>query len=270
MIITEIERFIWLELGISLTSNRFFAACIALFLLIGCGGTDQYADQSSLPEKIDFNYHIKPILSDRCFACHGPDQNAVKADLQLNSQEGALEKELRSGGHAFVSGSIDRSKAYQRIVSEDPEIQMPPPEADLKMTAREKAMIAKWIEQGAEYKPHWSYIPPEIPLLPEVKNEDWIGNPVDNFVLEKLENQALAPSAEADRETLLRRLTLDLTGLPPTIAEIDGFLADEDEDAYEKVVDRLLASPHYGERMAVEWLDISRYADSHGYSTDGF
>lgn len=238
--------------------------------ILACGDNHDKEYASSLPDKVDFNYHIKPILSDRCFACHGPDKNALKAGLQLNIKEGALEKVLESGGFAFIPGNVDKSEAFQRMTSTDPEVQMPPPESGLSMTPYEMAMIAKWIDQGAEYKPHWSYITPRIPSLPVVKNTQWVRNPIDNFVLDKLENQKKAPNQEADKETLLRRVTLDLTGLPPTIKEIDDFLLDGSAVAYEKVVDRLLNSQHYGERMAVEWLDISRYADSHGYSTDGY
>ncbi|SIT09788.1 Planctomycete cytochrome C [Zobellia uliginosa] len=244
---------------------------VAFLILMASACSDKayekYADV--LPEKVDFNYHIKPILSDRCFTCHGPDKNGVKAGLRLDIPEGALKKTLESGGHAFVPGSIGKSRAYQRMVSDDPELRMPPPKFNLSMTEFEIAMIAKWIDQGAEYKPHWSYASLKKTSVPKVKNEDWLQNPIDNFVLKKLENNGLKPNVKADKELLLRRLSLDLTGLPPTIDEIDDFMADDSDKAYEKVVDRLLSSSHYGERMAVEWLDIARYADSHGYSTDG-
>ncbi|OWW26174.1 hypothetical protein B4Q04_00375 [Zobellia sp. OII3] len=249
--------------------GAFFSFTIA-FLVFGCTehGYEKY--EASLPEKVDFNYHIKPILSDRCFVCHGPDKNAIKANLRLDIPEGALKKVLESGGHAFVPGKIGKSEAYQRMVSDSPDLKMPPPEANLAMTEYEIAMIAKWIDQGAEYRPHWSYMALEMPSVPQVKNKKWVRNPIDNFVLKKLEDNQLNPNNEADKETLLRRITLDLTGLPPSIDDIDDFVSDKSEKAYEKAVDRLLASSHYGERMAVEWLDIARYADSHGYSTDGY
>lgn len=256
--------------------NRYIAyANICLGIVVLCltasscfdKGYETYAD--ALPDKVDYNYHIKPILSDRCYACHGPDKNAVKSNLRLDIPESALKKTLRSGGHAFVSGHINKSHAYQRMISEDPESQMPPPESNLSMTDYEIAMIAKWIDQGAEYKPHWSYVTLKNLPLPKVKNKEWLRNPIDNFVLRKLETKNLSPNVEADKETLLRRVTLDLTGLPPTIDDIDDFVADTSLNSYEKVVDRLLNSKHYGERMATEWLDIARYADSHGYSTDG-
>ncbi|WP_339710630.1 DUF1553 domain-containing protein [uncultured Kriegella sp.] len=222
-----------------------------------------------VPDTVDFNIHIKPVLSDRCFSCHGPDQNSLKADLRLDLKAGALKKTLKSGGHAFVSGNIGKSKAFSRITSTDEEQKMPPPQSGLVLTDLEVAMIAKWIEQGAEYKPHWAFISPKEPPLPKVENSEWVQNPIDKFTLQKLENLGLEPNLPASKETLLRRVTLDLTGLPPTIAEIDAFIADKTPNAFEKVVDRLLSSPHYGERMALEWLDVARYADSNGYSQDG-
>lgn len=222
-----------------------------------------------VPDTVDFNIHIKPVLSDRCFSCHGPDQNALKADLRLDLEEGALRKKLKSGGHAFVSGNIGKSEAYSRITATDEGQKMPPPDSGLALSAHEVAMIAKWIDQGAEYKPHWAFISPKPPSLPKVKNSEWVQNPIDKFILQKLESLGLTPNLPASKETLLRRVTIDLTGLPPTIAEIDAFIADKTPNAFEKVVDRLLSSPHYGERMALEWLDVARYADSNGYSQDG-
>lgn len=224
---------------------------------------------AQLPPKIDFNFHVKPILSDRCFSCHGPDKNALEADLQLNTPKGALAKRLSSGGRAFVPGSTRKSEAFQRMTSSDPDQKMPPPDFHRSLSPYEIALIAKWIEQGAEYKPHWAFIPPEKPDLPAATNQSRSDNPIDFFILEKLEERGLALNEEADKEILLRRATLDLTGLPPSIEEIDNFLADDSPNAYEKVVDRLLASPHYGERMALFWLDLARYADSNGYSQDG-
>ncbi|MDN5214495.1 DUF1553 domain-containing protein [Fulvivirgaceae bacterium BMA12] len=251
-----------------IVSGPFFI--LIIIFLSACSHNDHLKYQGTLPEKVDFNYHVKPILSDRCFACHGPDKNALKAALRLDIPEGALKKVLESGGHAFVPGKTNRSEAFKRIISDDPELQMPPPEAGLALTEYEIAMIARWIDQGAEYKPHWAFIPAQTPTIPEVKDKRWVQNPIDNFILKNLENSGLSPNREASKETLLRRVTLDLTGLPPTIEEIDNFISDSSNEAYEKVVDRLLASPHYGERMALEWLDVARYADSHGYSTDGY
>ncbi|SDN08428.1 DUF1553 domain-containing protein [Kriegella aquimaris] len=249
-----------------------------IILIAGCNSVEPNDKFSALgssemfgtvPDTIDFNLHIKPVLSDRCFSCHGPDQNALKADLRLDLEEGALRKKLKSGGHAFVSGNIGKSEAFSRITSTNDEEKMPPAESGLILSAREVAMIAKWIDQGAEYKPHWAFIPPKAPRLPKVKMTNWVQNPIDKFILKKLESVGLEPNLSASKETLLRRVSFDLTGLPPTIAEIDAFIADKTPDAFEKVVDRLLNSPHYGDRMALEWLDVARYADSNGYSQDG-
>ena len=242
-----------------------------VYVLNGCGETrDLSADLASFPEKIDFNFHVKPILSDRCFACHGPDANTREGNLRLDTEEGAFAA-LDSLGqqHAIVPGDLKNSSMFQRITSNDPDLMMPPPNSNLTLTDQEIALIAKWIEQGAEWKEHWSLIPPAKPEVPKVKQEQWVKNPIDKFILSRLEQKGLQPTPEATKESLLRRVTFDLTGLPPTVEELDAFLADNSTDAYEKVVDRLLASPHYGERMAVEWLDVARYADSHGYQDDG-
>jgi hypothetical protein len=221
-----------------------------------------------LPEVVDFNFHVRPILSDRCFACHGPDDRARKADLRLDRPENAR-AELPSGRRAIVPGRPGRSELATRIMSTDPSVAMPAPESRLTLDDREKALLIRWIEQGAEWKPHWAFIPPAKPVPPAGKTVGWARNDIDRFVLATLESKGLSPSAEASRETLVRRLSFDLTGLPPTLEEIDAFVADPSPDAYEKVVDRLLDAPAYGERMAVEWLDVARYADSHGYQDDG-
>ncbi len=224
----------------------------------------------ALPERVDYNFHVKPILADRCYPCHGPDDNARMTEFRLDTEAGAF---VRLGAsrrkYAFVPGNLGKSEAAHRLVSNDPDYRMPPPESNLIVTSEEVALILKWIEQGAEYKPHWSLIPPEMPELPHVDRPEWPENGIDYFILRRLQQEGLMPQPKADRETLIRRVTFDLTGLPPTIAEIDAFLADKSADAYENVVDRLLASPAYGERMATEWLDVARYADSHGYQDDG-
>lgn len=222
-----------------------------------------------LPETVDFNFHVKPILSDKCFACHGPDENKLQGGLRLDLPEQAYTI-LESGRRAIAPGKVQKSALYHRILSDDPEIQMPPPEFKLPLSEYEKAVLVRWIDQGAEYKPHWSFTPPTPPELPPVNQEAWVHNPIDQFVLARLEKEGLSPAEPADKTTLIRRLTFDLTGLPPSLEEIDAFLADDSETAYEKLVDRLLASPHYGERMAMEWLDVARYADSHGFHADGY
>ena len=225
--------------------------------------------EAQLPEEIDFNLHVKPILSDRCFACHGPDAANQEAGLRLDLEESALAA-LKDKPEAFaiVPGNLDQSEMYHRIVADDPEVMMPPPESNLSLSEQEVAVLTRWIEQGAEYKPHWSFITPEKPEVPDVTSA-WPKNDVDRFTLTAMEQEELAPSEPATKEKLIRRVTFDLTGLPPTVQEVDNFLADTSPDAYEKLVDRLLDSPRYGERMASEWLDVARYADSHGYQDDG-
>jgi hypothetical protein len=223
---------------------------------------------AGVPDQVDFNFHVKPILSDRCFKCHGPDDRQRKAGLRLDVKEIAFGT-LASGRRAVVPGKPARSELVRRITSTDPKVLMPAPESHLALNEVEKATLVRWIEQGADWKPHWSFIPPKKPALPAVRTAGWAGNEIDRFVLAALERRGWQPSAEAERETLLRRVTFDLTGLPPTLDEIDAFLADTSPQAYEQAVDRLLASPAYGERMAAEWLDVARYADSHGYQDDG-
>lgn len=252
----------------------FLPVFLIISLLYAC--TDHQSDldaisSNDLPDVVDYNFHVKPILSDKCFACHGPDKANQKAGLILYTAEGAYAELKENPGHfAIVPGNTRRSELVNRIKAIDPEVMMPSPESHLSLNDYEKALLVKWIKQGAEYKPHWAFIPPQQLDLPTVEKQEWIENEIDHFVLDKLEKQGISPNKEAEKETLLRRVTLDLTGLPPTIAEVDDFLADNDQQAYEKVVDRLLDSPHYGERMALDWLDVARYADSHGYSTDGY
>ncbi|WP_109829351.1 DUF1553 domain-containing protein [Reichenbachiella versicolor] len=223
----------------------------------------------TLPKELDFNIHVKPILSDKCFACHGPDNQKIKGGLQLHDSEFAYaELPENPGKHAIVPGSLKNSEAFLRIISDDPEYVMPTPKFNVTLTALEKATLTKWIEDGAKYEPHWSFTKIEKEEVPDVENEEWVKNEVDYFVLEKLEEKKLQPSEEASKHSLLRRLTLDLTGLPPTVEEIKAFVLDDSEGAYEKQVDRLLASEHYGEKMAADWLDLARFADTNGYSTD--
>jgi hypothetical protein len=222
-------------------------------------------------EKVDFNFQIRPILSDRCFSCHGPDAGNRKAGLRLDTREGAT-GETKSGGRAVVPGNLDASELYWRITAEDDQDRMPPKSLNRPLSSAEIDLLRRWIEQGAEWKPHWAFLPPEK-TSPPVGASGEAGawqNPIDAFVRAKLESQQppLSPAPEASRERLIRRVTLDLTGLPPTLEEIDAFLADDAPDAYEKVVDRLLASPRFGERMAVDWLDLARYADTYGYQAD--
>lgn len=241
----------------------------AAFLLVSAGCASNNTESvDSLPAIVDYNWHIRPILSDRCYACHGPDANARQAELRLDVEDGAKHARLSNGGYAVVPGSARKSGLYKKITSADPEERMPPEESNLALTDHEIALIRRWLQQGAEWKPHWSFIPIERPNLPELEDSNWPRNDLDYFVLARLKENGLTPAPEADGTILLRRVTLDLIGLPPTIEEIDAFLADSSELAYERAVDRLLNSPAYGEHMASEWLDIARYADTHGYQND--
>ena len=219
---------------------------------------------------VDYNLHIRPILSDKCFKCHGPDAGQRKAGLRLDIADSAYSilKE-NPGAYAIVPGNLENSQMYHRITSKDTAEVMPPPESNLYLTEDEINLITKWIKQGAKYKPHWALIPPTPQELPEVENKEWIKNEIDYFILSKLEHLKLSPNDEADKERLLKRVSFDLTGLPPSINLQERFLADKSANAYEKVVDELLADKHYGEKMAIDWLDVARYADSHGYQDDG-
>lgn len=226
------------------------------------------ASRSLTQSRIDFNRDIKPILSDKCFSCHGPDAGSLKIKLRLDSEASTL-AELRAGKHAIVPDHPEQSELIRRVTAKDETLRMPPAETGNQLTIREIELLTEWIRQGAKWQVHWSFVPPVQAPLPKIKNSVWPKNAIDAFVLARLEQEGLHPSSEADRATLIRRVTLDLTGLPPTPKEVDAFLADQSPNAYEKVVDRLLASPRYGERMAFRWLDAARYADTNGYQLDG-
>ena len=228
-----------------------------------------FASAAGLPEKVGYNQHIKPLLSDRCFSCHGPDEKARKGKLRLDTKEGAF-RALKDGGWIIKPADPAHSEVYRRITATDPDEQMPPPKSKLSLSATEVELIRKWIEQGAEWQKHWAFLPVEATSLPSVANTAWPRNEIDRFILARLESEGLQPAPEATKERWLRRVTIDLTGLPPTLPEINAFLADASGQAYERVVDRLLGSPAYGERMAVDWLDVARYADTYGYQADRF
>lgn len=219
----------------------------------------------SAADRIEFNRDVRPILSDNCFACHGPDEKTRQGGLRLDLAEPARAK-LESGKTAIVVGKSAASELVRRILSKDASEQMPPAGSGKHLTAAQIDLLSRWIDQGAEYQAHWSFVPPSRPAVPE--SSPAARNPIDPFIVAQLRKDGLQPAPEADRERLLRRITLDLTGVPPTLAEIDDFLRDRSADAYEKVVDRLLASPQYGERMALDWLDAARYADTHGFNND--
>ena len=216
--------------------------------------------------EVSFNRDIRPLLSDRCFHCHGPDEGTRKGDLRLDTVEGAMLD--HDGVRAVVPGDPDQSELIQRIFTNDPDDLMPPPDSDASLSEAEKALFRAWIQNGAEYETHWSFVPPVQPDHPEVKMQHWVRQPIDAFVLKRLENEGLSPSEQATKENLIRRVTLDLTGLPPTPREVDVFLRDHSADAYEQLVDRLLQSNRYGERMALNWLNAARYADTNGYQND--
>jgi len=215
----------------------------------------------------DFTSDVRPIIAHHCLKCHGPDDAARKGKLRLDVRDTALAK-VESGDFAIVPGNTQRGTLLKRIFSTDDDEVMPPPGTKNPLTDAEKQTLKKWIAAGAPYKEHWAFVPPVQAPLPAVKQADWPKNPIDRFILAKLETEGLHPSPPADRATLIRRVSLDLIGLPPTPEEVDAFLADTSPDAYEKVVDRLLAGPHYGERWARRWLDLARYADTNGYEKD--
>ena len=220
--------------------------------------------------EVDFNFHVKPILAQNCFKCHGHHEESRKAELQLHTREG-LYAPLRDDTTRFVivPGQLRKSELVRRITTPIAKERMPPLASHRELSAYDIGVLKKWIEQGAPWKPHWAFIPPTRPDLPAVQRTEWLQNDLDAFVLARLEREGLTPAAEADRRTLIRRLSLDLTGLPPSAEEVRAFVEDARPDAYEHLVNRRLASPHFGERMAVHWLDLARYADTNGYSIDG-
>ena len=244
-------------------------------VLTSCGGPELPENVAlayeNLPKEVDFNQHVKPILSDKCYLCHGPDKGNIKAGLQLHEAEFAYaELPENPGKVAITPGNIKKSEFFHRIMTDDPKLVMPELGSHLTLTDYEKAVLIKWIEDGAEYKDHWAFLKPKKHNAPEIKDETLSNSPIDNFVLAQLEQEKLTPSKKANKEILLRRASFDLTGLPPTLEEMDAFLKDNSPNAFEKQIDRLLASPHYGEHMTLDWMDVSRYADTHGYSNDRY
>lgn len=257
------KKFYWIS-GIEIT--------ISLFFLGSCEHSKSVlSTEQKLPDQVSYNFHIRPILSDKCFACHGPDANKREAGLRLDVEEEAFKMLKETPGvYALVKGKPDDSEVYHRIISDDPSRLMPPPDSKLTLSHREIELIKKWISQGAIYEPHWAFVPPIKVDLPEVKEESWPKNEIDFFILSKQEDIGLLHNLEADKESLLKRLSLDLTGLPPSIEHMEKFLSDASPDAYERMVEKLLSSPAYGEKMAVHWMDISRFADSHGFQDDSY
>jgi hypothetical protein len=242
--------------------RSIFLTCLLLF-----AAASARTDAPTKTPPVDFTRDIRPLLVDRCFQCHGPDEKTRKAGLRLDDRDSALRK-LRSGSHAIVPAAPAKSELIARLRSTDPTEIMPPARVGKPLSPREIALFERWIQEGAPYAKHWAYVPPVRPPVPTPKNASWGRNPIDRFVQARLDREHLVPAPQADRLALLRRLSFDLTGLPPTPAEAERFLDDRSPDAYEKLVDRLLASPAYGERWAVSWLDLARYADSQGYAND--
>jgi hypothetical protein len=237
-----------------------------------CSNRSGSADAESVPKEVSYNFDIRPILSDKCYACHGPDANKRKADLRLDHPESAFAAlKEHPGAHALVAGKPELSELFLRVSTIDTEMLMPPVASNLPaLTPHEVALIKKWIEQGAKYEKHWAFTAPVKSALPEVNDKSWPRNEIDYFILQKIEQKGMKPNEEADKERLLKRISLDLTGLPPSMQLMDEFLADNSKDAYERMVDKLMQQPAYGEKMAIHWLDIARYADSHGYQDDGY
>jgi hypothetical protein len=242
----------------------------ALFFVPSCFHSDKKDQPDSLPDVVSYNFNIRPILSDKCFKCHGPDASHRQAHLRLDIADSAYAalKETK-GAFAIVPGKPGQSELLKRINSSDITYMMPPPDAHLGMlNDHEKKLFEKWIQQGGKYEKHWAFVPPVKAALPEVTNKNWPKNEIDYFILHRMEQEGLSPNEQADKERLLKRVSLDITGLPPSLQMMDNFLADSNGNAYEKIVDQLLQTNQYGEKMAVHWLDVARYADSYGYQDD--
>lgn len=243
-----------------LSALRLLGALLTLGALQGFASPTARADETT---PLDFNRDIRPILSENCFYCHGQDANKRLADLRLDERQDPVDRGVIVPGDASASG------LFARIHATSADEVMPPPKSNRRLSPEQKQILERWINEGARYSPHWAFVPPTRPSPPAVQTPGWVRNPIDQFVLAKLEQQHLQPSPEADRATLIKRLSIDLVGLPPTPAEVESFVNDTDPEAYERLVDRLLASEHYGERMALPWLDAARYADSNGFQQDG-
>ncbi|RXK59906.1 DUF1553 domain-containing protein [Lacibacter luteus] len=249
-----------------LTCTVLIVAAIAT--LVSCFNNS--GNEETLPKNVSYNFHIRPILSDKCFKCHGPDASHREAGLRLDIADSAYAPLLNTkGAFAIVPGKPELSELIKRISSTDSTMVMPTPESHLgSLSEHEIALFKKWIKQGAKYEAHWAFtMPVKIPL-PEVKDKEWVKNEIDRFILAKLEEKGLTPNEEADKERLLKRVSFDLTGLPPSLEMMDRFVADKSDVAYEKMVDALLQLPQYGEKIAVHWMDVARYADSYGYQDD--
>lgn len=247
----------------SILISRCAVFCCAVFLF---AGRTVSAAELNVPTDVQFNRDVRPIFSDKCFACHGPDSNARQSELRLDNETGAM---VDLGGfQAIVPGDLEASELFHRVTTDDPDEQMPPLDEGTQLTPREIEILRRWIEQGATWQPHWSLSAPRRPVVPEVDEVAWTRGEIDHFILAKLEQASLSPSKRADRRTLIRRLNFDLLGLPPSYAEVEAFINDPSPHAYAELVERLLDSTHYGERMAMYWLDLVRFADTNGIHGD--
>lgn len=237
-------------------------------LAISCFNNN--GNDPAIPKTVSYNFHIRPILSDKCFKCHGPDGSHRQAGLRLDIADSAYAplKETK-GAFAIVPGKPEESELYKRIATDDTSYIMPTPDSHLgALSDYEIKLFKKWIQQGGKYESHWAFNAPVKPEIPEVKNKSWVKNEIDHFILDKINEKGLQPNEEADKERLLKRICFDITGLPPSVEMMDQFLTDQSPNAYEKMVDALLKTPQYGEKMAVHWMDVARYADSYGYQDD--
>ncbi len=254
-------------------SKRFLILSIAVFVLAGMAfGVFHYAkrNKNHRSNAVSYNRDIRPLLSDKCFTCHGPDANKRRAGLRLDLQSGAYaESQKNKGTFAVVPGHPEKSELIKRIESNDPAVMMPLPESHLsKLTPEEISVFKRWIKEGAKYEKHWAFVAPVKVSLPEVDDESWLSNEIDDFILEKIEENGYKPNEKASRETLIKRAFADLTGLPPTYREIVKWTTSDDKNWYSQLLDTLLLKPAYGEKMAVLWLDLARYADSYGFQDD--
>jgi len=253
---------------LAILALKYFDSFSVSEQITGVESSEILISQKNIPETIDFNFHVKPIISDKCFACHGPDEKERAANLRLDTEDGLYQLTEELSSYVVDKKSPKKSEMLNRIFHENPSIVMPPPESNLVLSDYEKEILNKWILQGGKWKKHWSYNKPIKPKIPAVKNKSWINNDIDYFTLKNIEANGLNISIIEDKEILIRRLYFDLIGLPPSVEEIDKFLNDQTENSYEKIVDKLLNSENYGERMASIWMDIARYGDSHGYQDD--
>ena len=261
----------WLDTGASHKVRRYWVQNLGLILvhvllplIFGC---QPNAPEVDLPDQISFNFDIRPILSNNCYVCHGPDSSTRQADLRLDIREHAT-KQLADGKKAIVPGRWHKSELINRVSSHDPEVMMPPPEMKRQLSEKEIALLKRWIEEGAEWEPYWAFVPPEKPVLPKVDHAQFIDNEIDNFIVSELERNQLVPAEIADRTNLARRLSFILTGLPPQPGVLKNFVLGDQPDAYEKLVDEYLESPRFGEHWARHWMDLVRYADTRGHEFD--